>query len=166
MEALSLASEKSWSLALTDDSAPDDFNSLFLTSLECNVLTVLVFLSPRPPAPLCSILSCYLSLGTFKASCAIATVSLWWLTAAMQQKSQHTGSRVIIVVLSSPSWCQHNQDTFGQVVLFGSCWSAKYFFTALLQQPLGLHLSLILTSLITTYGTCIKWPLGGIKDKH
>ncbi|XP_031699954.1 voltage-dependent T-type calcium channel subunit alpha-1G isoform X4 [Anarrhichthys ocellatus] len=36
MEALSLASEKSWSLALTDDSAPDDFNPLFLTSLECN----------------------------------------------------------------------------------------------------------------------------------
>lgn len=40
MEALSLASEKSWSLALTDDSAPDDINPLFLTSLECNVLTV------------------------------------------------------------------------------------------------------------------------------
>uniref|UniRef100_UPI003AAD9E8E voltage-dependent T-type calcium channel subunit alpha-1G n=1 Tax=Centroberyx gerrardi TaxID=166262 RepID=UPI003AAD9E8E len=37
MEALSLASEKSWSLALTDDSAPDDFNPLFLTSLECNL---------------------------------------------------------------------------------------------------------------------------------
>ncbi|XP_037836555.1 voltage-dependent T-type calcium channel subunit alpha-1G isoform X4 [Kryptolebias marmoratus] len=36
MEALSLASEKSWSLALTDDSAPDDFYPLFLTSLECN----------------------------------------------------------------------------------------------------------------------------------
>ncbi|XP_069563600.1 voltage-dependent T-type calcium channel subunit alpha-1G isoform X3 [Brachyistius frenatus] len=36
MEALSLASEKSWSLALTDDSAPDDFNPPFLTSLECN----------------------------------------------------------------------------------------------------------------------------------
>ncbi|XP_029953373.1 voltage-dependent T-type calcium channel subunit alpha-1G isoform X4 [Salarias fasciatus] len=36
MEALSLASEKSWSLALTDDSAPDDFNPLFLSSLECN----------------------------------------------------------------------------------------------------------------------------------
>ncbi|XP_030255166.1 voltage-dependent T-type calcium channel subunit alpha-1G isoform X5 [Sparus aurata] len=36
MEALSLASEKSWSLALTDDSAPDDINPLFLTSLECN----------------------------------------------------------------------------------------------------------------------------------
>lgn len=45
MEALSLASEKSWSLALTDDSAPDDFNPLFLTSLECNVLTVPLFLS-------------------------------------------------------------------------------------------------------------------------
>uniref|UniRef100_A0A3Q1HAQ8 Voltage-dependent T-type calcium channel subunit alpha n=1 Tax=Anabas testudineus TaxID=64144 RepID=A0A3Q1HAQ8_ANATE len=40
MEALSLASENSWSLALTDDSAPDDFNPLFLTSLECNVLTL------------------------------------------------------------------------------------------------------------------------------
>ncbi|KAK2820936.1 hypothetical protein Q5P01_023895 [Channa striata] len=38
MEALSLASEKSWSLALTDDSAPDDFNPFFLTSLECNNL--------------------------------------------------------------------------------------------------------------------------------
>ncbi|XP_053094635.1 voltage-dependent T-type calcium channel subunit alpha-1G isoform X3 [Pangasianodon hypophthalmus] len=36
MEALSLASEKSWSLALTDDSVPDDFNPLLLTSLECN----------------------------------------------------------------------------------------------------------------------------------
>ncbi|XP_039643845.1 voltage-dependent T-type calcium channel subunit alpha-1G isoform X3 [Perca fluviatilis] len=36
MEALSLASEKSWSLALTDDSAAGDFNPLFLTSLECN----------------------------------------------------------------------------------------------------------------------------------
>ncbi|XP_028331534.1 voltage-dependent T-type calcium channel subunit alpha-1G isoform X4 [Gouania willdenowi] len=36
MEVLSLASEKSWSLALTDDSAPDDFNSFFLSSLECN----------------------------------------------------------------------------------------------------------------------------------
>nr|XP_021336021.1 voltage-dependent T-type calcium channel subunit alpha-1G isoform X4 [Danio rerio] len=36
MEALSLASEKSWSLALTDDSVPDDFNPLLLTSQECN----------------------------------------------------------------------------------------------------------------------------------
>ncbi|XP_047673621.1 voltage-dependent T-type calcium channel subunit alpha-1G isoform X7 [Tachysurus fulvidraco] len=36
MEALSLASEKSWSLALTDDSVPDDFNPLLLTSLDCN----------------------------------------------------------------------------------------------------------------------------------
>ncbi|KAM8889241.1 voltage-dependent T-type calcium channel subunit alpha-1G isoform 4-T4 [Synchiropus picturatus] len=36
MEALSLASETSWSLALTEDSGPDDFNSLFLSSLECN----------------------------------------------------------------------------------------------------------------------------------
>ncbi|XP_068614264.1 voltage-dependent T-type calcium channel subunit alpha-1G-like [Brachionichthys hirsutus] len=36
MEALSLTSENSWSRALTDDSAPDDFNPLFLTSLECN----------------------------------------------------------------------------------------------------------------------------------
>ncbi|KAF7652122.1 hypothetical protein LDENG_00101350 [Lucifuga dentata] len=36
MEALSLGSEKSWSIALTDDSAPDDFNPFFLTSLECN----------------------------------------------------------------------------------------------------------------------------------
>ncbi|XP_036383551.1 voltage-dependent T-type calcium channel subunit alpha-1G isoform X6 [Megalops cyprinoides] len=37
MEALSLASEKSWSLALTDDSVPDDFNPPLLTSLECNM---------------------------------------------------------------------------------------------------------------------------------
>ncbi|XP_013769015.1 voltage-dependent T-type calcium channel subunit alpha-1G isoform X3 [Pundamilia nyererei] len=36
MDALSLASENSWSLALTDDSTPDDFNPLFLTTLECN----------------------------------------------------------------------------------------------------------------------------------
>ncbi|XP_031416611.1 voltage-dependent T-type calcium channel subunit alpha-1G isoform X4 [Clupea harengus] len=36
MEALSLVSEKSWSLALTDDSVPDDFNPLLLTSLEYN----------------------------------------------------------------------------------------------------------------------------------
>ncbi|KAJ8399753.1 hypothetical protein AAFF_G00408580 [Aldrovandia affinis] len=36
MEALSLASEKSWSLALTDDSVPDDFNPLLITSLESN----------------------------------------------------------------------------------------------------------------------------------
>ncbi|XP_051523062.1 voltage-dependent T-type calcium channel subunit alpha-1G-like [Myxocyprinus asiaticus] len=36
MEALSLTSEKSWSLALTDDSIPDDFNPLLLTSQECN----------------------------------------------------------------------------------------------------------------------------------
>uniref|UniRef100_A0A7N8X6J6 Voltage-dependent T-type calcium channel subunit alpha n=1 Tax=Mastacembelus armatus TaxID=205130 RepID=A0A7N8X6J6_9TELE len=48
MEALSLASEKSWSLALTDDSAPDDFNPLFLSSLECNVLTVPLFLFLHP----------------------------------------------------------------------------------------------------------------------
>ncbi|XP_054913636.1 voltage-dependent T-type calcium channel subunit alpha-1G isoform X3 [Poeciliopsis prolifica] len=36
MEALSLASEKSWSLALPDDSAPGDFSPLFLSALECN----------------------------------------------------------------------------------------------------------------------------------
>ncbi|XP_062859150.1 voltage-dependent T-type calcium channel subunit alpha-1G [Trichomycterus rosablanca] len=36
VETLSLASEKSWSLALTDDSVPDDFNPPLLTSLECN----------------------------------------------------------------------------------------------------------------------------------
>ncbi|PWA21599.1 hypothetical protein CCH79_00003483 [Gambusia affinis] len=47
MEALSLASEKSWSLALPDDSAPDDFSPLFLSALDCNVLTVLLF----PPLP-------------------------------------------------------------------------------------------------------------------
>ncbi|XP_067224761.1 voltage-dependent T-type calcium channel subunit alpha-1G isoform X11 [Chanodichthys erythropterus] len=44
MEALSLASEKSWSLALTDDSVPDDFNPLLLTSQECN--------TTAPPDPL------------------------------------------------------------------------------------------------------------------
>ncbi|XP_072523024.1 voltage-dependent T-type calcium channel subunit alpha-1G isoform X6 [Salminus brasiliensis] len=44
MEALSLASEKSWSLALTDDSVPDDFNPPLLTSLECNIAD--------PPDPL------------------------------------------------------------------------------------------------------------------
>ncbi|XP_061561374.1 voltage-dependent T-type calcium channel subunit alpha-1G isoform X3 [Phycodurus eques] len=36
MEALSLASEKSWSRALTEDSVADDFNPLSLSSLECN----------------------------------------------------------------------------------------------------------------------------------
>ncbi|XP_028975657.2 voltage-dependent T-type calcium channel subunit alpha-1G isoform X1 [Esox lucius] len=36
MEALSLASDKSWSLALTDDSAPDDINPLLLANLESN----------------------------------------------------------------------------------------------------------------------------------
>ncbi|KAG5262315.1 hypothetical protein AALO_G00273860 [Alosa alosa] len=40
MEALSLVSEKSWSLALTDDSVPDDFNPLLLTSLEYNIETL------------------------------------------------------------------------------------------------------------------------------
>ncbi|TSK14715.1 Voltage-dependent T-type calcium channel subunit alpha-1G [Bagarius yarrelli] len=59
MEALSLASEKSWSLALTDDSVPDDFNPLLLTSLECNVLnsraTVLSFV--RVLAPLTALLT-------------------------------------------------------------------------------------------------------------
>ncbi|KAA0725121.1 Voltage-dependent T-type calcium channel subunit alpha-1G [Triplophysa tibetana] len=43
VEALSLSSEKSWSLALTDDSVPDDFNPLLLTSQECN--------STDPPDP-------------------------------------------------------------------------------------------------------------------
>ncbi|XP_054622546.1 voltage-dependent T-type calcium channel subunit alpha-1G isoform X3 [Dunckerocampus dactyliophorus] len=37
MDAVSLASEKSWSLALTEDSVADDFNPLFLSSLECNI---------------------------------------------------------------------------------------------------------------------------------
>ncbi|XP_048088342.1 voltage-dependent T-type calcium channel subunit alpha-1G isoform X6 [Alosa alosa] len=41
MEALSLVSEKSWSLALTDDSVPDDFNPLLLTSLEYNQIETL-----------------------------------------------------------------------------------------------------------------------------
>ncbi|XP_019721229.1 voltage-dependent T-type calcium channel subunit alpha-1G isoform X4 [Hippocampus comes] len=36
MEALSLASEKSWSLALTEESLADDFNPLSLSSLEFN----------------------------------------------------------------------------------------------------------------------------------
>ncbi|KAG2461110.1 CAC1G protein, partial [Polypterus senegalus] len=44
MEALSLTSdivsEKSWSLALTDDSMPDDINTLLLNTLESNVLEV------------------------------------------------------------------------------------------------------------------------------
>ncbi|XP_056626587.1 voltage-dependent T-type calcium channel subunit alpha-1G isoform X1 [Triplophysa dalaica] len=43
VEALSLSSEKSWSLALMDDSVPDDFNPLLLTSQECN--------STDPPDP-------------------------------------------------------------------------------------------------------------------
>uniref|UniRef100_W5MXK7 Voltage-dependent T-type calcium channel subunit alpha n=1 Tax=Lepisosteus oculatus TaxID=7918 RepID=W5MXK7_LEPOC len=38
MEALSLTSEKSWSLALTDDSMPDDINTLLLTSRDGNLL--------------------------------------------------------------------------------------------------------------------------------
>uniref|UniRef100_A0A3Q4HDD5 Voltage-dependent T-type calcium channel subunit alpha n=1 Tax=Neolamprologus brichardi TaxID=32507 RepID=A0A3Q4HDD5_NEOBR len=55
MDALSLASENSWSLALTDDSTPDDFNPLFLTTLECNQLDPGVLrddnlLSVRKPA--------------------------------------------------------------------------------------------------------------------
>ncbi|XP_077360060.1 voltage-dependent T-type calcium channel subunit alpha-1G isoform X1 [Festucalex cinctus] len=37
MEALSLASEQSWSLALTEELVADDFNPLSLSSLECNV---------------------------------------------------------------------------------------------------------------------------------
>uniref|UniRef100_A0AAR2LIS1 Voltage-dependent T-type calcium channel subunit alpha n=1 Tax=Pygocentrus nattereri TaxID=42514 RepID=A0AAR2LIS1_PYGNA len=62
MEALSLASEKSWSLALTDDSVPDDFNPPLLTSLECNVLnsraTFVLLLRPlrllfRASSPIC-----------------------------------------------------------------------------------------------------------------
>ncbi|XP_057681929.1 voltage-dependent T-type calcium channel subunit alpha-1G isoform X4 [Corythoichthys intestinalis] len=36
MEALSLASEKSWSLALTEESVAGNFNPLSLSSLECN----------------------------------------------------------------------------------------------------------------------------------
>ncbi|XP_056153363.1 voltage-dependent T-type calcium channel subunit alpha-1G [Lampris incognitus] len=36
MDALSLGSEKSWSLALADDSPPDESNPLFLTSLDRN----------------------------------------------------------------------------------------------------------------------------------
>ncbi|KAM9773502.1 voltage-dependent T-type calcium channel subunit alpha-1G isoform 5-T5 [Syngnathus typhle] len=37
MEALSVASEKSWSLAVTEESLADHFNPLSLSSLECNV---------------------------------------------------------------------------------------------------------------------------------
>lgn len=44
MEALSLTSdilsEKSWSLALTDDSFPDDINTHLLNALESNVHTL------------------------------------------------------------------------------------------------------------------------------
>lgn len=44
MEALSLTSdilsENSWSLALTDDSLPDDNNTLLLNALESNVHTL------------------------------------------------------------------------------------------------------------------------------
>lgn len=44
MEALSLTSdilsEKSWSLALTDDSFPDDINTHLLSALESNVHTL------------------------------------------------------------------------------------------------------------------------------
>ncbi|KAJ4920733.1 hypothetical protein JOQ06_022439 [Pogonophryne albipinna] len=36
MEALSLGSEKSWSLNLTDDSGPGDSNPFFISSQECN----------------------------------------------------------------------------------------------------------------------------------
>uniref|UniRef100_A0A8C1MWX4 Voltage-dependent T-type calcium channel subunit alpha n=1 Tax=Cyprinus carpio TaxID=7962 RepID=A0A8C1MWX4_CYPCA len=69
MEALSLASEKSWSLALTDDSVPDDFNPLLLTSQECNVfnsramlishscLSALHCFQRHLPSPPCSIQS-------------------------------------------------------------------------------------------------------------
>ncbi|XP_051770008.1 voltage-dependent T-type calcium channel subunit alpha-1G isoform X12 [Ctenopharyngodon idella] len=49
MEALSLASEKSWSLALTDDSVPDDFNPLLLTSQECNTTAPPDPLDPQQP---------------------------------------------------------------------------------------------------------------------
>ncbi|XP_059387033.1 voltage-dependent T-type calcium channel subunit alpha-1G-like isoform X2 [Carassius carassius] len=49
MEALSLASEKSWSLALTDDSVPDDFNPLLLTSQECNTTAPADPTDPQQP---------------------------------------------------------------------------------------------------------------------
>lgn len=49
MEALSLTSdilsEKSWSLALTDDSFPDDTNTLLLNALESNVHTLVAVCS-------------------------------------------------------------------------------------------------------------------------
>uniref|UniRef100_A0A803V4D7 Voltage-dependent T-type calcium channel subunit alpha n=1 Tax=Ficedula albicollis TaxID=59894 RepID=A0A803V4D7_FICAL len=58
MEALSLTSdilsEKSWSLALTDDSFPDDINTLLLNALESNVHTLVTvykdLLSVRKPS--------------------------------------------------------------------------------------------------------------------
>ncbi|NXN84944.1 CAC1G protein, partial [Bombycilla garrulus] len=58
MEALSLTSdilsEKSWSLALTDDSFPDDINTLLLNALESNVHTLVAvykdLLSVRKPS--------------------------------------------------------------------------------------------------------------------
>ncbi|NWI89603.1 CAC1G protein, partial [Pitta sordida] len=58
MEALSLTSdilsEKSWSLALTDDSFPDDTNTLLLNALESNVHTLVTvykdLLSVRKPS--------------------------------------------------------------------------------------------------------------------
>ncbi|KAI4797553.1 hypothetical protein KUCAC02_025005, partial [Chaenocephalus aceratus] len=44
-EALSLGSEKSWSLNLTDDSGPGDSNPIFISSQECNEEQ----LDPEPP---------------------------------------------------------------------------------------------------------------------
>lgn len=53
MEALSLTSEivsePSCSLALTDDSLPDDTHTLLLSALESNVLTHSPLLLPQPP---------------------------------------------------------------------------------------------------------------------
>ncbi|XP_037133198.1 voltage-dependent T-type calcium channel subunit alpha-1G isoform X8 [Syngnathus acus] len=54
MEALSVASEKSWSLAVTEESLADHFNPLSLSSLECNVVEEVTsednLLSVRKPA--------------------------------------------------------------------------------------------------------------------
>lgn len=157
MEALSLASEKSWSLALTDDSAPDDFNSLFLTSLECNVLTALVFLSPRSPAPFLQYCVVFSICGNFQR--LLCHRCCHTLGCNISPNTLVT----VLVVLSSHSCHQHNHlhNNFGQVI--GFCWTTKYYFTA---AVVGVHLSLITTSLITTYEYFIKWPLGGIKDKY
>uniref|UniRef100_I3KUE7 Voltage-dependent T-type calcium channel subunit alpha n=1 Tax=Oreochromis niloticus TaxID=8128 RepID=I3KUE7_ORENI len=88
MDALSLASENSWSLALTDDSTPDDFNPLFLTTLECNVLTVPLFILLHcyffsfPSAVACTVSF----TGYFQSHLTLPTTKLthWGLTRGSQ----------------------------------------------------------------------------------